>query len=96
MDFFADPAPANKVILDAVKQYDTGWVYTQRNADYAVETMKKLKLVGNSAMGAVGGFDLEAGAAHHRHHHPIFANSPAADGHSGEDRHQRVPSTSPW
>ena len=30
---------------------------TQRNADYAVETMKKLKPVGNSAMGAVGGFD---------------------------------------
>lgn len=40
-DFFADPAAANKIILEVVKQYDTGWVYTQRNADYAVETMKK-------------------------------------------------------
>jgi hypothetical protein len=82
VDFFADPAPANKVILDAVKQYDTGWVYTQRNADYAVETMKKLKLVGNSAMGAVGGFDEKRVQRIIDITTPIFAkqNSPAADG----------------
>ncbi len=35
VDYLASPDTANKVILDAVEQYDTGWVYTQRNADYA-------------------------------------------------------------
>ncbi|MFZ2239841.1 MAG: ABC transporter substrate-binding protein [Gordonia amarae] len=82
VDFFADPAPANKIILESVKQYDTGWVYSQRNADYAVETMKKLKLVGNSAMGAVGGFDEKRVQRIIDVTSPIFAkqNSPAADG----------------
>ena len=82
VDFFADPAAANKIILEVVKQYDTGWVYTQRNADYAVETMKKLKLVGNSAMGAVGGFDEKRVQRIIDVTSPIFAkqNSPAADG----------------
>lgn len=82
VDFFADPAPANKIILEAVKQYDTGWVYSQRNADYAVQTMKKLKLVGNSAMGAVGGFDEKRVQRIIDVTSPIFAkqNSPAADG----------------
>ncbi|MFT4125149.1 MAG: ABC transporter substrate-binding protein [Gordonia sp. (in: high G+C Gram-positive bacteria)] len=57
VDYLAAPQTANKVILDAVKAYDTGWVYTQRNADYAVETMRALKLVGNGSNATVGDFD---------------------------------------
>ncbi|MXP21313.1 ABC transporter substrate-binding protein [Gordonia sp. HNM0687] len=57
VDYMADPAAADAVILDAVTQYNTGWVYTQRNADYAVETMQNLQLVGNGDNGTVGDFD---------------------------------------
>jgi hypothetical protein len=45
------------VILDAVEQYNTGWVYSQRNADYAVQTMKELKLVGNGNNNTIGDMD---------------------------------------
>jgi len=57
VDYLASPAAADKVILDAVEQYDTGWVYSQRNAEYAVQTMKDLKLVGNGPNGTIGDFD---------------------------------------
>ncbi|GAC53646.1 ABC transporter substrate-binding protein [Gordonia amicalis] len=57
VDYLASPETANKVVLDAVEQYDTGWVYTQRNADYALETMAQLKLIGNGPNGTVGDFD---------------------------------------
>lgn len=57
VDYLASPGAADKVILDAVKQYNTGWVYSQRNAEYAVQTMTDLKLVGNGPNGTIGDFD---------------------------------------
>lgn len=57
VDYLASPEAADKVILDAVQQYDTGWVYSQRNADYARQTMADLKLVGNGPNGTLGDFD---------------------------------------
>ncbi|MET0451377.1 MAG: ABC transporter substrate-binding protein [Mycobacterium sp.] len=57
IDYLASPDAATKVILDAVEQFNTGWVYSQANADYAVKTMKDLKLVGNGSDGAIGNFD---------------------------------------
>jgi hypothetical protein len=57
VDYLASPDAADAVVLDAVKQYNTGWVYSQRNAEYAVQTMKDLKLVGNGPNGTVGDFD---------------------------------------
>jgi hypothetical protein len=57
VDYLASPAGADKVILDAVEQYNTGWVYSQRNADYAVQTMKELKLVGNGNNNTIGDMD---------------------------------------
>ncbi|MGC5248552.1 ABC transporter substrate-binding protein [Gordonia sp. DT219] len=57
-DYLASPDQANKVILDAVKEYNTGWTYSARNAQYADETMKSLKLIGNGTDNAtVGDFD---------------------------------------
>lgn len=55
--YLASPGTANEVILDAVQQYNTGWVYSQANADYAVQTMTDLKLVGNGPNGTIGAFD---------------------------------------
>ncbi|MDG4663725.1 ABC transporter substrate-binding protein [Mycobacterium sp. 236(2023)] len=57
VDYMASPQAANDVILDAVEQYNTGWVYSQRNADYAKQAMLDLKLVGNGPDGTIGDFD---------------------------------------
>lgn len=57
VDYLASPQAADQIILDAVEQFDTGWVYSQRNADYARETMAELKLVGNGPNGTIGDFD---------------------------------------
>jgi hypothetical protein len=57
VDFMADPAPVNKLILDLVDKYNNGWVYTQGVADYAVRTMKHLGIVANAPDGPVGGYD---------------------------------------
>ncbi len=59
VDFFADPAPAEKLILDLVTEYNTGWVYSQGVADFSVATMKKDGLVGNGADSTIGNFEPE-------------------------------------
>ena len=57
VDYFADPAATNKLILDLVNQFDTGWVYDEGVADYSVDTMKKLGLVSNGDNAYIGDFD---------------------------------------
>jgi hypothetical protein len=56
VDYAKDPAATNTLIVDLVKQYDTGWVYTQGVADFSVEQQVKLELVGNED-GFSGGMD---------------------------------------
>jgi hypothetical protein len=57
VDYFADPAKTNKLILDLVEQFDTGWVYSQGVADYSVKTMIDLGLVSNGDNAYLGDFD---------------------------------------
>src|SRR3954449_10434890 len=59
LDYLADPATANDLILDLVDQYDTGWVYSQGVADYSVTTQQDLGLVGNGNDDTHGNFDLD-------------------------------------
>jgi len=59
LDYIADPATANEMILDLVDQYDTGWVYSQGVADYSVTTQQDLGLVGNGTDSTHGNFDLD-------------------------------------
>ena len=59
VDYYTDPAATNKLILDLVEQYDTGWVYSQGVADFSVEQQKKLGLVGNGDNATIGDFDLD-------------------------------------
>jgi len=56
-DYLADPKHSNDIILDAVTQFNNGWVYTQGTADYAVKTMKDDGLLANGTDGVVGSFD---------------------------------------
>jgi len=57
VDFVGDPAATNKLILELVKKYNNGWVYTQGTADYAVKTMKDLGIVSSGADSTLGNFD---------------------------------------
>ncbi|WP_256788892.1 ABC transporter substrate-binding protein [Frankia sp. AvcI1] len=57
VDFMAAPAATNKLILDLVDKYNNGWVYSQGVADYAVQTMKSLGIVGNGADSTLGDFE---------------------------------------
>lgn len=59
VDYLDDPAAANAIILDAVAQFDNGWVYTQGVADYGVETIKADGLVANGPDSTVGNFDMD-------------------------------------
>lgn len=59
IDYLADPAPTNSVILEAVDAFDTGWVYSEGVADYAVETMLRDGLIGNGPNETIGDFDLD-------------------------------------
>jgi hypothetical protein len=56
VDYIANPAPTEKLILQLVTAYNNGWVYTQGTADYAVATMKQLGIVGNAPDGTLGAF----------------------------------------
>ncbi|GLK18091.1 MULTISPECIES: ABC transporter substrate-binding protein [Herbiconiux] len=57
VDYFADPAPVNSMILDLVDQFDTGWVYSQGVADFSVKQMIDLGLVSNGSNDAIGDLD---------------------------------------
>jgi hypothetical protein len=56
VDYMANPAPAEKLILQLVAAYNNGWTYTQGTASYAVATMKKLGIISNAPDGTLGGF----------------------------------------
>ena len=57
VDYFKSPDKTNKLILDLVGQYNNGWVYTAGTAKYAVDEMKKIKLVGNGSNSYMGDMD---------------------------------------
>jgi hypothetical protein len=56
VDYIANPASTEKLILQLVTAYNNGWVYTQGTANYAVATMKQLGIVGNAPDGTLGAF----------------------------------------
>jgi len=59
VDYFASPATTNEMVLDLVDQYDNGWAYSAGVADYSVETMQEIGLVGNGTNDTMGDFDAE-------------------------------------
>jgi hypothetical protein len=59
VDFFKDPKPVESLILDLVKEYNTGWVYSQGVADFSVKTMIEQKIVGNGNNSTLGDFDAD-------------------------------------
>jgi hypothetical protein len=62
IDFIANPQPAIAVILDLVKQYNTGWVYDRGLAEYSAKALKQLGMVDNGPDGILGNFDMARAA----------------------------------
>ncbi len=59
VDFANDPARANAVIVDAVEQFDSFWVYSADLAAWSVDKQLELGLIGNGPDSTVG--NMEAG-----------------------------------
>jgi hypothetical protein len=57
VDFVNDPTRANAIIVDAVEQVDSFWIYTPGLAEYSAQTQKDLGLVGNGPDDTLGNFD---------------------------------------
>jgi hypothetical protein len=75
VDYVADPAATNALILDAVKKYNSDWVYSQGVADYAAKTMLKDGLVSNGPDKTLGNFDEARVDALIALETPIFAKA---------------------
>lgn len=58
-DYATDPSVADALIVDLVEQYDTGWVYTPAQAEFAATTQLELGILANSSDGVMGKFDLD-------------------------------------
>jgi hypothetical protein len=58
VDYVEKPAAADALILQLVKQFNTGWQYDQGVADFAVKQQLALGLVSNGSNTTLGDFDL--------------------------------------
>ena len=59
IDFINDPARTIGIIVDTVEKFADFWVYGEGVANYSVETMKSLGLVGNGHNATLGDFDFD-------------------------------------
>ncbi len=59
LDYVQSPDTTNAMILDAVNQFNNGWVYDAGQAAASVEKQLADKLVANSPDGTLGSFDLQ-------------------------------------
>lgn len=77
LDYVAAPDTANAIILDAVTQYNNGWVYDAGQAKAAVAKMQEDKLVANSPDGTLGSFDMDRVTAFIATATPVFTSTGA-------------------
>jgi len=87
IDFMKDPKRTNDLVIELVKQYNTGWTYSPGLADYAISKMGELGIVGNGANQTLGDFDMARVQQMIDITTPIFAkqNKPAKAGLTAED-----------
>lgn len=87
VDYYADPAMANELILTLVEEYDTGWVYSQGVADFSVETQLNDGIASNGPDDTVGNFDSDRVQALFDIVHPIYtaAERSVAEGVTATD-----------
>ena len=87
VDYLASADTANAVILDAVNQYNNGWVYDAGQATAAVAKMQSDKLIANSPDGTLGSFDEQRVTDFIKVAAPVFTATGAVvkDGLMAED-----------
>jgi hypothetical protein len=56
--YLANPGPVNKLVVDLVAKYNTGWTYSPGDADFATKAMRERGIVANDSSGPLGGIDL--------------------------------------
>ena len=78
IDYLNNPGPTNKLLTDAVTQYNDGWTYSEAVADYAATTMKQLGIVANDTSGPLGGMDMARVQATIETFAPILTGSGSA------------------
>ena len=59
VDYAESPDRVNAMIIDAVAQYDSFWVYDESVAEYSIATQVELGLVGNGPDSTLGNMDPE-------------------------------------
>jgi len=74
VDYFADPAAANDLLVRAVEAYDNGWVYPAAEAENSTTQQRELDLVANGADGVFGSFDADRVAKVQQIVSPILAD----------------------
>jgi len=47
VDYFADPAATNELIIEVIEAYDSGWEYTIDQAEWAAQAQVEFGIVGN-------------------------------------------------
>jgi hypothetical protein len=57
IDYIANHAAADKIIIDAVKVFDTFWKQSQADIDNSVKLQKELGIVGNGTTATLGDFE---------------------------------------
>lgn len=57
VDYMNEPDAVNELIVELVKEYDTGWVYTLEGGEFAHHTGVELGILGYSEDGVMGSFD---------------------------------------
>ncbi|GAB3283566.1 hypothetical protein [Kineosporia babensis] len=87
VDYFADPAQTNELVLDLVTQFNNGWVYSEGVAGYSVDTMLEQGIVSNGENDFIGDIDAERVQQIIDITTPIFtaANNAPKDGLTPED-----------
>ncbi|MGN0099486.1 MAG: ABC transporter substrate-binding protein [Dietzia sp.] len=73
VDYVTDPQPTTDLMLDLVEQYNTGWIYSQGQADYGLAKMREEGLVSDGANGVAGDFDPARWERLIELNRPIFA-----------------------
>lgn len=59
IDFVQKPDNAIKIILELVKKYNTGWVYSEGLARYSAAEMVRQGIVGNGKNQTLGDFEMD-------------------------------------
>ncbi|MGJ0184677.1 ABC transporter substrate-binding protein [Corynebacterium glyciniphilum] len=85
--YMEDPAATNELIVEAVEDFNAGWVYGDGNADYGHRQMADEELVADGSDGVLGSFDETRVNEVLDIVTPIFAeqNTPVKDGVATEE-----------